>query len=243
MAVSRYWTESRIEALGLIPSSHAGRANPHGPAEVASLLDDQVAHTPDSVALIGRFGRMSYAELDRGANAAAAAFAALGIGEGDRIAASGANHNELVTAFLASQRLGAIWVGINRALAVPEKKYLVEDCGAALFLCDRATAEEARGWIDAGPLRHVRTLEPGDAGSDFVRALAVHDGAARPDVSIDPWAPAAIAHTSGTTGFPKGVVHSQHNMMVTATISVEHSGDGVPETVRAPRCRSLSSTS
>jgi len=33
-------------------------------------------------------------------------------------------------------------------------------------------------------------------------------------------------------GFPKGVVHSQHNMMVTATISVEYSGDGVPETVR-----------
>jgi len=231
MQVSGYWSEARLSACGLLPAASPLLPNPHGPRDVASVLDRALAERPDGTALIGRFGRLSYAELDEATNAAAAAFNALGISEGDRIAGCMGNHNELVVAFLASQRIGAVWVGINRALALPEKKYLIDDCGAALFLCDTVTAEAARAWIGDG-LRHVMTLDPGDPDSDLARAIEAHRGAPRPALTIDPWAPAGIAYTSGTTGFPKGVVHSQHNMMVTATISVEYSGDGVPETVR-----------
>ena len=231
MQASGYWSEARIREFGLLPVPHPLLPNPRGPRDVASVLNVALERAPDAPALIGRFGRLSYAELDQAANAAAVAFSALGIGEGDRIAGSAANHNELVIAFFASQRLGAVWVGINRALALPEKKYLLDDSGASLFLCDADTAETARTWIGEG-LRYVMTLDPGDPGSDLARAVSDHRGAARRGVAINPWAPAAIAYTSGTTGFPKGVVHSQHNMMVTATISVEHSGDGVPETVR-----------
>jgi len=231
MRASGYWSKARLDNFGLFPSPVPLLPNPHGPRDVASVLDEALARNPDAPALIGRFGRLSYAELDAASNALATAFRALGITEGDRIAGCAANHNELVVAFLASQRIGAVWVGINRALALPEKKYLIDDCGAALFLCDAAMAEAARCWIGER-LRHVMTLDPGDPASDLARAIERHHGAARPAVAIDPWAPAGIAYTSGTTGFPKGVVHSQHNMMVTATISVEYSGDGVPETVR-----------
>jgi acyl-CoA synthetase (AMP-forming)/AMP-acid ligase II len=41
----------------------------------------------------------------------------------------------------------------------------------------------------------------------------------RPAVEIDPFAPAAIAYTSGTTGFPKGAVHSQHNLLLPGAVA------------------------
>jgi len=134
MQPKRFWSDARIHGFGLLPAAAPLIDNPAGPRDVAGVLDRRLAESPDSLALVGRFGRMSYAALDEAANAAAAAFAALGISEGDRIAATAANHNELVAAFLASQRIGAVWVGINRALALPEKKYLIDDCGAALYL-------------------------------------------------------------------------------------------------------------
>ena len=43
-------------------------------------------------------------------------------------------------------------------------------------------------------------------------------------VSIDPFAPAGIAYTSGTTGHPKGAVHSQHNLLVPGAVLVESRG-------------------
>ena len=41
----------------------------------------------------------------------------------------------------------------------------------------------------------------------------------RPAVTVDPFAPAAIAYTSGTTGWPKGAVHSQHNLVTVGAVT------------------------
>jgi len=81
-----YWSEAQFSARGLLPAASPLLPNPHGPRDVASVLDRALAERPDGAALIGRFGRLSYAELDEATNAAAAAFDALGISEGDRIA-------------------------------------------------------------------------------------------------------------------------------------------------------------
>jgi acyl-CoA synthetase (AMP-forming)/AMP-acid ligase II len=43
-------------------------------------------------------------------------------------------------------------------------------------------------------------------------------------VEVDPHAPAGIAYTSGTTGLPRGVVHSQHNLLLPGAVLVDERG-------------------
>jgi long-chain acyl-CoA synthetase len=196
---------------------------PGGWRDVASALDRSLAEHPAKEALVGRYSRYSYAELDDAINAAAAVLQDLGVGPGDRIAACAANHPDIVIAFFAAQRLGAVWVGINRALAGPEKAFQLQDCGAAVFLADAASGEQIDAVRSELPeLRRIVDMEPSAEDNEWLRLIKGRAGAPRPQIAIDPHAAAAIAYTSGTTGRPKGAVHSQHNMMLIPATS--HAG-------------------
>jgi long-chain acyl-CoA synthetase len=190
-----------------------------GPRTVDEVLDDWLAAAPDDEALIGRFARYTVAALDDAATRGANALAGLGIGPGDRVAASLPNQADVVVAFLAVQRLGAVWVGINRPLAGPEKAYMLADAQVGAFLGDPEMVEQVtRHRADLPDLRALVTVDA-PAATDEWRDLLAAASAGRRPVAQDPLAPAAIAYTSGTTGFPKGAVHSQHNMLLVGTVN------------------------
>lgn len=203
------------DASGLVPPS-SRPAIPDGPQTVAEVLDRWVREDGAREALVGRDGRYSYAALDAAANRAANALASLGVRPGDRVAASLPNHAEIVVAFLGAMRLGAIWVGINRPLAAPEKAHLLGDGEVSVFLGDPEMTEQVDGRRRQLPaLRHVlRTGRGGDWTERWERADDTP-----PKRPIDPFAPAAIAYTGGTTGFPKGAVHSQHNLLLPGAVA------------------------
>ena len=150
---------------------------------------------PSNEALVTRSHHLTYAELDALCAKATGALAAMGVGAGDRVAGCLPNEVEVVAAFHATMRLGAIWVGVNKALAPPEKQFILDDSGATVFLDDDVALRDA---IAAAELREA--------------------------IDVDPFAPAGIAYTSGTTGFPKGAVHSQHNLLMPGRVLVESRG-------------------
>ncbi len=119
---------------------------------------------------------------------------------GDRVAATLPNDADVVVAFHGAMRLGAVWLGINTALAPPERQFQLDDSGASVYLTEDGLAE----WQQA-----VAAAEPEPVGVD-----------------VDPGAPAGIAYTSGTTGRPKGAVHSQHGLLAPGAVLVETRGYG-----------------
>jgi long-chain acyl-CoA synthetase len=179
------------------------------PASVARVLDSALENRPDATAVVARSGSLTYAELDARADRAAGALWELGVRPGDRVAACLPNDLDVVVAFHGSQRLGAIWAGIGEGLAAPEQRLLADLCEPTLVLAGSA-------WKADG----VRAV-----GVDAWRA-AVEAGSVAPAVDVDPYGPAGIAFTSGTTGVPKALVHSQHNLLLPGAALVHSRGWG-----------------
>lgn len=188
---------------------------PDGPQTIPELLARMSAQRPNQEAVVGALGRYTYAELRVAAEAGAAALHRMGVVAGDRIAASAPNQTDLIIAFLAVQSLGAVWVGLSRQLAPPELAFQLRDCGASLLMADAATHAKLRQ-LEAPDLIGLRTIDLEPGANEWRRLVDARLEEPAPQIEIDPFAPAAIAYTSGTTGRPKGAVHSQHGLMVVA---------------------------
>ena len=183
------------------------RPIPDTPASIAALIDHVATLHGPAVALVDRRARYTYEQLRVAVDRAAATLHRAGIQPLDRVATSLPNTSDVVIAFLATMRIGAIWVGVNTHLAPPEKRFLIDDSAATLIV---TTADSADALGTLLPGLGTIIVDVADPGSWWRHA----DPGDRPEVAIDPFGPAAIAYTSGTTGTPKGAVHSQHNMLL-----------------------------
>lgn len=224
-------------AHGLLESSVKRALPGNGPQTIGAILDRQLRLDPTKLALVGRSARYSYGELDEQVIRAAAIFHAQGIRQYHRIAACLPNDVDIIVALLACARLGAIWVGINRPLAAPEKVFILQDSGAGLYLSDAQGCEEIAAQREHLPaLGHVICVEPGASAGTWRDMLSAVSTGRSVVVTSDPFEPAAIAYTSGTTGRPKGAVHSHHNILLPGAIQVHQRnfGPDCPQGVMLP---------
>jgi long-chain acyl-CoA synthetase len=179
------------------------------PSAIGEILRPVLAVQPDRLALIAPDRSLTYAELDAAADRAAGALLALGVSSGDRVAVSLPNDTRIVALFHAAMRLGAVWVGVNQALAAPERHTITSHSQARVFI----------GGVTGEAPAQTRVASE----AEWSALVAAADPVAE-HTPVDPHAPAGIAYTSGTTGRQKGVVHSQHNLLVPGAMLIATRG-------------------
>jgi long-chain acyl-CoA synthetase len=185
-------------------------------------------HSPEQVAIRFEGVSVSYGTLDRCANALAANLARRGIGRGDRVALYLPNIPAFALAYLAVLRAGAIAVSINAIFKSDEVRYILNDSGAQTVFTTAELLPHVP--FDLCPaLDHTIIVEGGAAAPQRLETWL--DPAALPfrTCNMQPDEVAAILYSSGTTGFPKGVMlthgNIESNTLTAAKYSNMQAGD------------------
>jgi len=174
---------------------------------------------PDRIALRDRVRSLTWRQMIAAADGFAAELFRRGVARGDRVAFWMPDRIESVVVLLACSRNGyVVCPSPHRNHTVADIVRLLERMRATAFLyqagfgADAKEVDVAEALAGIGSLRHVWRLAETHA-SDILNLPA--DPAAPPPVA-DPNSVIYIAFTSGSTGNPKGAMHSDNTLLVTA---------------------------
>src|SRR5262249_14809174 len=180
--------------------------------------------------------RMDYTQMNALANKCASVLTSLGLGKGDRVALLMPNCVEFCCLFYGAAKIGAVAVPLNTRLAAPELEFILSDSGSKVLVYGEAFAAVAEA-IKADTNYHCTVIDwvPVAGGSG---SLAERLGAAdadEPAVECGGSDNLFIMYTSGTTGHPKGVVHTHDSVHTAATSKALPADSPYQALVRLPR--------
>ncbi len=184
---------------------------------IAMILEDDAIGTKS----------ISYAELSEQTNRFAQCMRNLGVKPGDRVLIRLPNSLDYPVAFLGAMKMGAIAVPTSTLLTAEEVAYLANDSGAAVLVTDKAAWPSLAQKVAESPnLQHVLLSGEGALGNDttlnvrdLAASLAAVD-ASNPPLNTKADDPAYLVYTSGTTGYPKGVLHAHRALLGRAPASL-----------------------
>ncbi len=166
---------------------------------VHRLIEEQVARTPEHIALVCEDQALSYSELDRRANQLARRLASLGVGPDVLVGLCTERSIEMMVGLLAIQKAGGAYLPLDPSYPKDRIAYMVEDAKVPVLL----TQERLRA--DLPP--HRATVIALDADWDSIGK----ESAERFDGGAEPKHLAYVIYTSGSTGKPKGVMVEHRN--------------------------------
>ncbi|MEV1204954.1 non-ribosomal peptide synthetase, partial [Microbispora rosea] len=194
---------SRLPLTGddaLIAGWNATGADYPDTATLHGLIEEQVARTPEAVAVTFDGRSWTYRQLDERANRIAHRLVGLGVERGGLVAVCAERSLDLVAALLGVLKSGAAYVPLDPGYPADRLAFMLSDSGAPVVLTQQDLAER---------------LATGGAVILPLDLDAVWDGlpATAPEVRGGPGTAAYMIYTSGSTGRPKGVPNSHRGIV------------------------------
>jgi fatty-acyl-CoA synthase len=188
---------------------------------IGEAFQNTAAKFPGREALVSRHQdmRLTWSQLDEGVEETARGLAGLGLGPADRVGVWSTNCVEWILVHLACARIGAVLVNVNPAYRAYELQFVLRKSGMkALFLWEKdcrsdyaSILTEARSG-ESLPLEHVIYFGSDSWNKMLANGAEVAQGNASADDVTN------IQYTSGTTGFPKGVLLTHRNVLNNAIV-------------------------
>jgi amino acid adenylation domain-containing protein len=166
---------------------------------IHTLVEEQVARTPDAVALVFGDASLTYRELDARANRVSHRLRGFGVGPEARVAVAMERGLELLPAILGVLKAGGAYVPLDPGYPPERLAYMLADSAAPVLL----TQARLAGALPVPP--GVAVVEI-DADGDDGPAERVESGAGARNLAY-------VIYTSGSTGRPKGVMN-EHGAVV-----------------------------
>jgi len=199
---------------------------------LSHLLSRHARYRPQHTALVFQEQRLNFAALDRNVNRLANALLANGIGKGKHIATVLPNCVELLELYWAAAKTGVIVVPLSPLLNAPALARLLHDSHTEMVFANASFANTLAGIKSHLPNipadRYILTgISTGKGATDerapdgfrgYADFTALASDQAPPDAGIQMEDIFNICYSSGTTGDPKGIVHSHFVRSMYATL-------------------------
>ncbi len=184
---------------------------------LADVIAGYALRTPHKTALHFAGDDISYRQLWQRIEAATATLVGQGVKAGHRVAWLGLNDPAQLVLLFALARLGAILLPLNFRLAEAELEAILAHAGVSLIVADAHHATVA----DALPAAHASATHCKVVDAALFQANAgtfasTHDS---PPLAGASASPVLLVYTSGTTGKPKGALHTQAGLIANCAIS------------------------
>ena len=165
----------------------------------SEILRGRAKVQPDKVAIRDGIGELTWGELDDRVERIAARLVETGLERGQSVAILGTSCINYALVFIAAVRAGGVAAPLTTSASRDQLEGMAADSGAKHFFVDAAKrAELGEGFMPS--LDHIALEE--------IDSWMASEGERAPDFTPEPNDPFNIIYSSGTTGVPKGIVHS-----------------------------------
>ncbi|MCM2290425.1 MAG: AMP-binding protein, partial [Sulfuritalea sp.] len=180
--------------------------------ELSSLLAHHARYRPDATAVVFEDQRLDWRQFNARVNRLAHALNGLGVRKADRVASLLPNTLELLELYWACAKIGAIAVPLSPLLTGIGLASLINDAGAVCLITQKSLLPAVDSVLPSlttlAPARILLIDGAAPPWGNYAALTAAAPETAPPDAAVTADDLFNIMYTSGTTGLPKGIMHS-----------------------------------